>query len=68
MVSIASGFRAKMDVALRSADDTRGLGSDARRTGLMQDLDRAGLVLIEKEMLISLMDRHTSPTPNTARE
>jgi len=51
-MSIANDFRAKMDVALDSADRSRGDSSqDARRARLQQDLDIAGLVLMPKEML-----------------
>jgi len=51
-MSIASDFRTKMDVALGSADRTRGDSSqDSRRARLQQDLDIAELVLMPKEML-----------------
>lgn len=56
-MSIASAFRNKMDAALVSADRTRGNGPDSRRAQLQRDLDQAGYVLIEKEMVAALMDR-----------
>jgi acyl CoA:acetate/3-ketoacid CoA transferase beta subunit len=56
-MSIASHFRGKMDVALKSADRTRGIGDVSRRAELQSDLDEAGLCLIEKEMVAALMDR-----------
>jgi len=59
-MSIASNFRSKMDAALNSADASKGMGADARRTQLMQDLDKAGLMLIEKDMVAALM---TKPHP-----
>lgn len=56
-MSIASNFRAKMDVALDSADRTNVLPErDARRARLHRDLDDAGLILMEKDMMVALMD------------
>lgn len=55
VMSIASNFRAKMDVALDSAYQSRLLSPDARRTKLMQDLDKAGLILVEKSAIAELM-------------
>ncbi|HWT40050.1 MAG TPA: hypothetical protein VN081_02155 [Dongiaceae bacterium] len=55
-MSIASNFRAKMDVALKEADKTVGMNDDARRTCLLQAFDRADLILIEKSMIAALME------------
>lgn len=55
-MSVAANFRRKMDVVLASADGTRGeLGEDSRRAALSRDLNEAGLMLVEKEMISALM-------------
>lgn len=56
-MSIADSFRRKMDVALSSADQSKGGGADGRRTDLMQALDAAGLMIVEKEIVASLMEK-----------
>lgn len=57
-MSIASAFRAKMDVVLASADYTRDyLSADARRAHIQRDLDEAGYIIMEKEMVAALMEK-----------
>lgn len=56
-LSVSDAFRTKMDVALSSADRSKGSGADGRRTDLMQDLDRAGLIIMEKEIVALLMEK-----------
>lgn len=56
-MSIASHFRSKMDVALNSADQSRGLRPDARRARLQIELDREDLMIVEKSMVAALMEK-----------
>jgi len=53
-MSIASHFRAKMDVVLASADQTVGKDADHRRTMLMQSIDAADMMLVEKDYVATL--------------
>lgn len=55
-MSIASNFRAKMDVALNSADLSVGKFPDARRTLLSQAIDKADLMLVEKSYIDTLFE------------
>lgn len=55
-MSIASHFRAKMDVALNSADCSLDCDLDARRTNLAQALDAADLILMDKASVNALFD------------
>jgi hypothetical protein len=59
-VSIASQFRDKMDIALASADRTRGADADLRRAELLRDLDKADFALMDKESVRALMDTITT--------
>lgn len=55
-MSIAQNFRRKMDVALASADASKGQGDDARRASLARDIDQADLLLVEKAYVATLFE------------